>query len=60
MQLQLEEKDVDMLYREGRAVVRVRAFWNKPDGSLFALAGGEVLIELMEDRVDGLLKNLRK
>lgn len=60
MQLQIEEKDVDMLYREGKVVVRVRAFWNKPDGSLFALAGGEILIELMENKTDGLLKSLRK
>ena len=60
MQLQLEEKDVEWLYREGKVIVRVRAFWKKPDGSLFALGSGDVSLELMENKTDDLLKSFKK
>lgn len=58
MQLLLEDKDVEILRRSGGTLIHVSAFWKKADGSLFALAQGNIELECVEGVAEILLRSI--
>ena len=60
MRLQLDESDLEVLIKLGKAKIHLAAYWKRPDGELFALASGHIEVELVEGIVDELMKKLNK